>query len=95
MGLLLNETLDGGWMDGLLDGLTFQVLFLGCSLFVRGGFAHRSAHIRPSQGVLRRGDAVRQRLPRHLLSAGSNLDCGASNMVLPPHTATEMSEGAQ
>lgn len=33
-----------------------------------GGLTHRSGHLGSRQGVLRRGDAVRQRLTRHLLS---------------------------
>ncbi len=51
-----------------------------------GGFTHSSGHFGSRQAVLRRGDAVRQRLTRHLLSVESNLDYQASNMVLPPHT---------
>lgn len=53
-----------------------------------GGFTHSSGHIGSCQAVLCRGDAVRQRLTRHLLSAELNLDYQASNMVLPPHTET-------
>lgn len=33
-----------------------------------GGFTHSSGHLGSRQAVLRRGDAVRQRLTRHLLS---------------------------
>lgn len=51
-----------------------------------GGFTHSSGHLGSRQAVLRRGDAVRQRLTRHLLSVGLSLDYQASNTVLPPHT---------
>lgn len=53
-----------------------------------GGFTHCPGHLGSRQAVLRRGDAVRQRLTRHLLSEEINLDFQASNMVLPPHTYT-------
>lgn len=53
--------------------LTFQVLFLWSGLLMCSGFTHSSAHLRPSQCVLRRGDAVRQRLTRHLLSSQSSV----------------------
>lgn len=53
-----------------------------------GGFTHCPGHLGSRQAVLRRGDAVRQRLTRHLLSEEINLDFQASNMVLPPHTHT-------
>lgn len=62
--------------------LTFQVLFLWSCLFMCGGFTHSSGHLGSRQAVLRRGDAVRQRLTRHLLSVEPNLDYQASNMVL-------------
>lgn len=82
-----------GYLD--VDVLTLQVFLLRGCLFVRGGFAHRSAHLGSRQAVLSRGDAVRQRLPRHLLSAESNQQ--ASNMVLPPlltHTHARRNERA-
>ena len=63
------------------------MLFLWSRLFVCGGFTNCPGHIGARQAVLRRGDAVRQRLTRHLLSVELNLDYQASNMVLPPqHT---------
>lgn len=82
-----------GYLD--VDVLTLQVFLLRGCLFVRGGFAHRSAHLGSRQAVLSRGDAVRQRLPRHLLSAEYNQQ--ASNMVLPPlltHTRARRNERA-
>lgn len=82
-----------GYLD--VDVLTLQVFLLRGCLFVRGGFAHRSAHLGSRQAVLSRGDAVRQRLSRHLLSAESNQQ--ASNMVLPPlltHTHARRNERA-
>lgn len=83
-----------GYLD--VDVLTLQVFLLRGCLFVRGGFAHRSAHLGSRQAVLSRGDAVRQRLPRHLLSAEYNQQ--ASNMVLPrpllTHTHARRNERA-
>lgn len=58
-----------------------------------GGFTHSSGHLGSRQAVLRRGDAVRQRLTRHLLSVELSLDYRASNVVLPPHT--EMNDRPQ
>ena len=65
------DAVDGRTDRQLLSLLTLQVLFLRSCLFVCGGLAHSSGHLRPRQGVLRRGDAVRQRLTRHLLSVSS------------------------
>lgn len=59
-----------------------------------GGFTHSSGHLGSRQAVLRRGDAVRQRLTRHLLSGEINLDFQASNVVVtsrPPPTTTRAS----
>lgn len=50
-----------------------------------GGFTHSSGHLGSRQAVLRSGDAIRQRLTRHLLSGEINLDFQASNVVLTPH----------
>lgn len=54
------------------------------------GFAHSPGHLGSRQAVLRRGEAVRQGLARHLLSGEISLDFRASTTVLPPppHTTT-------
>lgn len=54
-----------GWMDRVL---TLHVFLLWGGLLVRGGLAHRPGHLGARQTVLCRGDAVRQRLTRHLPS---------------------------
>lgn len=84
-------------MDRWIDILTLQVFLLGGCLLVCGGFTHGSTHLGSRQGVLRRGDAVRERLTRHLPSAESNLDKRASDMVLqrtatPPPPDVEMND---
>lgn len=64
------------------------MLFLRSGLFMCGGFTHNSGDVGSRQAVLRRGDAVRQRLTRHLLSLW--IQAAATERVLmvlpPPHT---------
>ena len=53
----------GGWVARVL---TLHVFLLRGGLLVRGGLAHGPGHLGARQAVLRRGDAVCQRLTRHL-----------------------------
>jgi len=51
-----------------LNQLTFEMFLFRCHHLVRGRFTHSSRHLGSREAVLRRGDAVRQCLTRHLSS---------------------------
>lgn len=56
-----------GHAAGQRNTLTLQVLLLGRHHLMRGGFADGAGHVGARQLVLRRGDAIRERLPRHFV----------------------------
>lgn len=60
-----------------LKPLTFEMLLLRCHHLMRGRFTHRTSHFGSREAVLRRGDAVRQSLTRHLPSLAE------SNALIP------------